>query len=83
MIELDEDILDDVWQRYVRANTHADAYRMVPKHFRHASRRFGIAKNFEDWIYRDYGAVVRRRSKHCYLEVSFEEQATLFALKMI
>ena len=32
MIELDEDILDDVWQRYVRANTHADAYRMVPKH---------------------------------------------------
>ena len=80
MTELPEEYVDSAWLKFLESRTTPEGRRYYGKHYRNVARRSNLSQSFENWLFTE-GAIVRRSYKHCHLEFSFDEQATLFALK--
>jgi hypothetical protein len=90
IVHLSEEFTDKAWVAFLTKKGYLDASpartartRYFAKQYRNTSKKSDASRKFETWMFVEHGAVIRRIHKKCYLEFSFEEQATLFALKWI
>jgi hypothetical protein len=79
MIYLTGDIVEKVWQEYLRNHDYQFG-RSVYLNFKYIPARSILGQEFADWLY-SQGAVVRRVNKNPKLEFSNDINATLFTMR--
>jgi hypothetical protein len=70
--------LDEVWRKWREENSiPTDIWE---RSYTHVTRRFGLAKKFEEWLFTE-GAIVQQIKGKRHLQFMDENQASYFLLR--
>lgn len=75
--QVSETLLDRLWCNYAEQHSTDPYYN---KKYKNVSRRELMARQFEEWLFKE-GGTIRRKNKSCSIEFANSEQAMLFKLK--